>query len=48
MDKLSLSINGKTINATLIKWQHLRFYNELLVAKAIEFPRRQLRWCPLL
>ena len=26
MDRLSLSINGKTINATLIKWQHLRFY----------------------
>ena len=22
--------------------------DELLVAKAIEFPRRQLRWCPLL
>lgn len=26
MDRLSLSINGKTINATLVKWQHLRFY----------------------
>jgi len=22
--------------------------HELLVAKAIEFPRHQLRWCPLL